>query len=405
MSKLVSDIGADAEKASTFIGTHGKPADWLSGPIIDTLIAPFNEAAAAFQQRTGDIGTQTTSTAAELNKAAWMYHNQDQKNYLELNKQTLQIPLTADAPYGSDTEVTGATAPYVDAVSYSKPNEFKLEEPQANKEELADLIKEVFPVLGNVNDAIKDITRTAGNEVDPLGKALEPIPGNWTEVRRIGEAYKAAGNGMEACGKNLEAGQKRVDPFWNGKAGVAFNDWADRQIAAMKWEGPVGRIISDAMTVVSDEIKSAIRTILDKLWELLESYVDFGSIKGVIKTIAKTISSSIPAIGIARVVELGVKLARIVNTAINLVQTIRDLVEKVKTLLEFIKDPLGKLKDKGQQKLEETIAPFTDKMSDAAHKAAIASDLAQIAQINSTLNRPKESFEVGAGTDPWADAK
>ncbi|MFF7938145.1 hypothetical protein ACFZC5_00425 [Nocardia gamkensis] len=401
LGKLVAEVGDDASKASTFIGQQGMPADWLKGPIIDQLIAPVKEAAAATQQRMSEIAKATTATGVELNKAAWMYHDQDQKNYEALNKNTFSGPVAPDAPVAPDVEAQGSTTAYASPENYSKSKNFELQEPQSNKEDTVALIGEVAPILGEVNETIKSITRTAGNEIDPLGKCLEPIPGNWSEVRRIGEAYKAAGNGMEACGENLEAGLRQVDQHWNGKAAQSFNDWATRQIAAMKWEGPVGRIISDVLGVVADEIRQAVKTILTKLWDILNDQIDFTSIKGIFKTIAK----KIPVVGqIGEIVILGQKIFRIVTTALDLVKTIQTLVDQVKKLLEYLRDPIGKLKEGAEQKLKETIAPFTDKLEKASKATAVATDIGKIAQVNSTLDRPGDGYEVGSGRQPWEDA-
>ncbi|WP_040789018.1 hypothetical protein [Nocardia paucivorans] len=106
-------------------------------------------------------------------------------------------------------------------------------------------------MVGDVNEAVKNVTRMAGSEVNMLETLLAPITANWNELRRIGESYKLAGNSMESCGGNLEEVVRRVGPHWDGKAALAFEGWAQSQIAAMKWEGPVGRVISDLLPTVS----------------------------------------------------------------------------------------------------------------------------------------------------------
>ncbi|PPJ40113.1 hypothetical protein C5E45_03315 [Nocardia nova] len=358
--------------------------------------------ALATKVRMGDLGKTTTATGVELNKAAWMYADQDHRNYAALNSHTFLGSVGPNAPKDTNTDVEagGITEAYVSPANYPKPEEFKLEKPQANKEDTVALIAEVAPILGDLNETVKSITRTAGNEIDPLGKCLEPIPGNWNEFRRVGEAFKAAGQALETCGKNLESGLKRVDPNWDGKAALSFNDWANREIAAMKWEGPVGRVLSDVFGVVSDEIRAAVKTILQKLWDILNDQIDFSSVKGIFKTIGK----KIPVVGqVAEIVDLGRKIFKIVSTAIDLVGTIRQLVDKLKKLLEFFKDPLGQLKDRAQQKLDETIAPFNEKLEKASKKA-VATDLAQIAQVNQTLNALGAGYDVGSGSQPWDNA-
>ncbi|GGK50806.1 hypothetical protein [Nocardia camponoti] len=397
LGNLVSEIGTDINSAAFFIGEHGKPAEWLSGPIIDDLLEPFSGVAAATKTRMSYLSNTTQGTGTELNKAAWMYHDKDQQNYAALNSHTMGL----DTVKSPDVETQGVTSFYDSAVKYNKAKEFKLDEPQANKEDTAGLIAEVAPVLGDVNESIKSITRTAGQERDLLGECLKPIPGNWNEIRRIGECHKAAGNGMEACGDNLEAGLRRVDASWDGLAAQAFTTWANRAVAAMKWEGPVGRIVSDAFAVIADEIRAAVKAILTKIWDVLKSRINFTSIKGIFQTIAR----KIPVVGqIGEIIELGYKFANIIADAIGLVGKIRELVDKVKKLLEYLNDPVGKLKQNAEQKLAETVAPITNRVNDVTRKAAIAQDLARISQVNDTLNSPDAAFEVGTGHAPWSNA-
>ncbi|MFB7878045.1 type VII secretion target [Nocardia sp. NPDC056064] len=406
LSNLVSLIAADAKSASDFVAKEGRAADWLHGPIIDTLVTPINAAAEWMSQRHSVLATTTQGTATELNKAAWMYHDQDQKTYAALNAHT-----ESSIPGSDNVEEVGTTAQYVGAVSYAKPESFQLESPAANKEELAGLISEVFPVLGSVNESIKSITRAAGTEYDPLVKCLEPIPGNWSEIRRLGEVYKSAGNGLEICGKNLESGLRRIDgtgadnkPNWDGSAAVAFNGWATKQIAAMKWEGPVGRVVSDCAGEVADMIRDGIKFILEKMWGMLNKYVDFDDIKGALKSVANILSTAVPGLGAAKIAKLVYDIGVLVNAAIDVVGKIRELAEAFQKLLDIIKDPVGQLKDKAQQKLEDTIAPVTKKIDDATRVAAVGKDIEQIAHYGDMVNRPTQSYDVGTGASPWGNA-
>ncbi|MFI9405458.1 hypothetical protein [Nocardia sp. NPDC052316] len=405
LSNLVSSIAGDALLVSSFVAKEGRAAEWLHGPIIDTLVTPINDAADWMSRRHAVLANTTLGTSIELNKAAWMYHSQDQKTYAELNAHTESMLAVGDG-----TEEIGVTAQYTGAATYSKPESFKLEAPAANKEELAGLIAEVFPVLGNVNESIKSITRAAGTEYDPLVSCLEPIPGNWSEIRRLGEVYKAAGNGLEACGKNLESGVKRIDgstnskPNWDGKASIAFSDWATKQVAAMQWEGPVGRIVSDCAGAVSDEIRNGIKFILQKLWGMLNKYVDFDDIKGALKSVANILSAAVPGLGAARIAKLVVDIGYLIKAAIDVVFKIKELADAFKKLLDIIKDPVGQLKEKANQKLDEAIAPVTRRIDDATRKAALAKDIQQISQYGDTVNRPTESYDAGTGSAPWENA-
>ncbi|MBF6101725.1 hypothetical protein IU510_27270 [Nocardia cyriacigeorgica] len=55
---LLASIGADVQATSDFVAKEGRAAEWLHGPIIDTLVAPSNDAAdwCTYASRTGSDG-------------------------------------------------------------------------------------------------------------------------------------------------------------------------------------------------------------------------------------------------------------------------------------------------------------------------------------------------------------
>lgn len=406
MGDLLDEVGRDAWKAAEFIGKNGPAADWLHGPIIDDLLEPVASLAETWRLRMLSIGTVTANTGLELRDAAWLYHDKDVQNYEALNKHKENLLATGDqsVPVYSDKEAVGATKAYEGAAKYAKPKEVKLDEPTANKEELAELISAVFPPLGAVNDTVKRLTKSIGNEVDPLGKCLEKVPGNWSEIRRIGESYKVAGQAMEACGDNFDAGLKRLSgsaadgqPHWDGKAAIAFEDWANSQVAAMKWEGPTGRLIAEGMGQVCNEIRSSIEQVLRWLWKLLESQIKVDGVTDAFKKIFQ----KIPVVGwAANITEFAYKLFQIVSDAIQLVQKIQALVDAVKKFIEIVKDPEKAVRDKANQKFEELVKPFAQ----GVKAADIMQDAAKTANLSQTIDRPKDKFETGDGQQPWANA-
>ncbi|MFQ6227910.1 hypothetical protein [Nocardia sp. NPDC002869] len=397
MGNLMEEIGKDAWNAADFIRKEGPPAEWLNAEIINGLLEPLRTFSETTRIRMLGIGTTTADSALSLRDAAWLYVDQDNRTYEALNRQKVNLLAPGqEVPALSDQEAVGATSAFEGAVAYPKPENVQLDPPTANKEELIGLIGDVAPPLGAVNDTVKRLTKAAGKEFDPLGEALKPIPGNWTEIRRIGEAYKIAGQALEACGKNLESGAKRVDAYWDGQAALAFSDWSARQIAAMKWEGPTGRIISEGLGMVSDEIRDAIRSVLTWLWEMLESQVKIDGVTDAFKFAFK----KIPVVGwTAQITELAFKIKDIIERAVNLVDQIRKLVEAVQKFLEVLRDPAQFARDQANQKFEQLVEPFAKgvKAADIMNDARLAADLSQ------TNNRPDRSYDVGTGQQPWAN--
>ncbi|MFD4457002.1 hypothetical protein [Nocardia sp. NPDC058480] len=408
MGELLSEIGRDAWNAAEFIGQHGVGAEWVSGPIIDDIVSYVDSCATMWKSRMAGIGTTTADSGLELREAAWLYHDQDQQNYEALNKHKSNIMVTGDqsVPVYADRAAVGAVQAYEGAAKYSKPAEVKLDIPTANKEELVELIGSAFEPIGAVNDTVKRITKDVGREFDPLGEVLKQVPGNWSEIRRIGESYKVAGQAMEACGKNLESGLKRLagsaaggTPNWDGKAAIAFEDWANRQIAAMKWEGPTGRLIAEALGEVTNQLRDAIHKALQWLWDLLE--IPLKVTADSVAEAFKVCFRKIPVVGwAATVTEMAIKVVNIVNDVIQLIDKIRALVDKVKQFLEIVKDPVKSVQEGATQRFEELVQPFAK----GVKAGDILEDAAKSAQLNDTINRPDERFDSGDGQNPWANA-
>ncbi|MFD4367755.1 hypothetical protein [Rhodococcus sp. NPDC058521] len=386
-----AEIGKDSQSIADFVGKNGPPGEFFSGPIISTLLEPFTSAAERTKARMSDIARVNTQTSLELNKAAWMYDDQEAKNFAALNEHTKQLG-GRSSTYNSDVEVEGTTAAYDVVTAFPKVEQINLDEPSANREDLAALISEASGWLGDVNEAIKSTTRMAGVEWDALGTVLKPITGNWTELNRIGEAYKIAGNAFEASAKNLDDGVNRVGQHWDGKAALAFEDHARKQSEAMRWEGPVGRTIALGLGVVAEEIREAIKTVIRKLEELLESQVSLDGIAGKIKFLVR----KVPAIQAAT---LGKIIWDVGDMILDLVDEIRVMVDSVKEFLSTIADPVGK----AHEKLDEKLSPITSRIDDATRRAAVAMDIKNVSDFGSTLDRPKDGYDVGSGKDPWAD--
>ncbi|MGW0177809.1 hypothetical protein [Nocardia sp. NPDC003345] len=398
LSNVVGEIADDGYRLSTLVREHCRVGTaGFGGEIFQVLLQPFTLAAHGTSRRMADISGKNLSTGTELNAAAWLYHERDKQTYEALNAATLDMytgqPVSVDAEY----ENTGVVKDYFASVWYPKANTINADPPSAAPPELADLISETTGVIGDVNDAIKDVTRMADQEINLIETVLNPITVNWNELRRIGETYKLAGNGMEASGKNLEDAVTRVGPHWNGRAAISFEDWARTQITAMKWEGPTGRVICDLFNVISDRIRDYVRTACLKLKEMIVSIVDFRDVKDLLKFVAK----KIPIIGtIAEAIDLSTKIWKVVDLVLDIKREIEKLRDRITEMLQFITDPIGKGKEWVQQKME----PITSAMADAAKKAALVNDINSIAHAEDTLNRPRDSYEIGSGRQPWEAA-
>ncbi len=89
MSTLMGAIGTDLRNASAYVNTHASPSDKPMGQIISEIVPACGELVDFTVQRFAEFASITTVSGTNLNRAAWMYHEQDQKNYEALNRATL----------------------------------------------------------------------------------------------------------------------------------------------------------------------------------------------------------------------------------------------------------------------------------------------------------------------------
>lgn len=230
---LANVIGQDVSSASKFLGEHGTPLGDFSGDIMQTLLSPLESFKTMTQSRFDDLSARNNYIGIELNRAAWMYHDTDKRNYDALNENVAFCYLDPSV-FDSEHGAPAAAVDYPSPAPYKAAEDIKLDPPATASEDIRKVIADSAGWLGDVDDAIAAVS----GGWSPLDEAIKPIAGNWNELKRLGEAYKTAGEAVENSGKNLQAGTKQLDPHWNGKAANAFVEYSSREVDAMVWEGP-----------------------------------------------------------------------------------------------------------------------------------------------------------------------
>ncbi|WP_280306745.1 hypothetical protein [Nocardia neocaledoniensis] len=397
LSNSVKEIGHDGNQIAIYVRQHCRiDSGNLGGELLESMIEPLQAVGESFALRMAGHAARMSATGGELNRAAWMYHDQDRQTYDALNAASTNLDGSPVAS-SSDRENGGITRSYDSAVTFGKPAAIDLDPPAAGAAELADVIADATGILGDANNAFKEATRAGGGEINILENILKPVKANWNELRRLGEAHKKAGNAMEACGTNLDSGVKAVGPHWDGKAALAFESWAAQQSAAMKWEGPLGRLISDVMNVAAEKIKQLVIQVCEDIKRTVIEYVTISSVKDLCKTIVKRI----PVLGwTLEVLDLCKKLYDIFSAIMKVVDKIKELRDQIVEFMRLLANPALVI----TEKVNEKLSPITSKMEDAARAAALASDAAAVAQYNDTLNRPTDGYEIGSGRAPWEDS-
>ncbi|CAH0125290.1 WXG100 family type VII secretion target [Rhodococcoides fascians] len=388
LGNLLDRIGADTLASHHYLLDNAGLGENVVGEILKKLrpyIARFQEMT---RTRHVHLSANCGEMGAELNKAAWLYADQDRKNYDLLNAHTSVPPLPGSDRGSSDHAAAGNVDEFDGAADYGHPH--GIDYPPTNPviDDIRDVLADASEWLGEIDRTIFELSGWS-----PLREATIPVTGNWNEIRRIGQAYQIAGDAMEAAAESLAAGVRRVDGHWNGAAAQAFTDYADRQLAAMRWEGHAGRTIAAICTAIAEQLRGAALAVVRKIVELLESGVALDNARGALKVVLK----KVPVVGTAWQVE---SIIEICLTAMDLT---KDLIVKIEQVVDdfggFL-DALGDPEGQVGQKIDDTLRPLND-LLDYGKQAV---EVGKTADIRPVLDTPDEDFSVGTGDGPWRDA-
>ncbi|MBM7242923.1 hypothetical protein HQO12_08690 [Rhodococcus fascians] len=388
LGNLLDRIGADTLASHHYLLDNAGLGENVVGEILKKLrpyIARFQEMT---RTRHVHLSANCGEMGAELNKAAWLYADQDRKNYDLLNAHTSVPPLPGSDRGSSDHAAAGHVDEFDGAADYGHPHGIDYPPTNPAIDDIRDVLADASEWLGEIDRTIFELSGWS-----PLREATIPVTGNWNEIRRIGQAYQIAGDAMEAAAESLAAGVRRVDGHWNGAAAQAFTDYADRQLAAMRWEGHAGRTIAAICTAIAEQLRGAALAVVRKIVELLESEVAVDNARGALKVVLK----KVPVVGTAWQVE---SIIEICLTAMDLT---KDLIVKIEQVVDdfggFL-DALGDPQGQVGQKIDDTLRPLND-LLDYGKQAVEAGKTADIRPV---VDTPDEDFSVGTGDEPWRDA-
>ncbi|MFI8569010.1 WXG100 family type VII secretion target [Rhodococcus sp. NPDC078407] len=388
LGNLLDRISADTLASHLYLLDNAGLGENVVGQILQRLqpyLARFQEMT---RTRQVHLSVNCGEMGAELCKAAWLYADQDQQNYDLLNAHTSLPPLPGIDRGSSDHAAAGHVDDFDGAADYGRPRGIDYPAPNPVIDDIRDLLDEAASWLGEIDRTIFELSGWS-----PLNEATIPITGNWNEIRRIGQAYQIAGDAMEAAGESFAAGVRRVDSSWNGAAAQAFTDYADRQLAAMRWEGPAGRTISAVCAVISEQLRNAALAVVRKIVELLESEVAVDNARGALKVVVK----KVPVVGTAWQVESIIEMCwKAMDLTKDLIGKIEQVVDDFGAFLDALGDPEGQV----GKKIDNTLRPLNDFL-DYGKQAVEAGKTADIRPV---LDTPDEDFSVGTGDEPWRDA-
>ncbi|MFC8934096.1 hypothetical protein ACFT1A_18645 [Rhodococcus sp. NPDC057135] len=391
LSKLATQIGEDAGVGCRLVLHHTAPFGDFDGELMRLLSTPLQAYTDVTYRRYANLASGCATTGMHLNRAAWMYHDQEKRNYDALNAHS-EMSIVDMSPYNSENPIPGPAVPYDSPAEFKPANAVDFPPPQSATDDIRKVIAESAGWVGDVDNGFKIVTGWS-----PLERLIAPLSGNWNELKRIGDAYKTGGDGIEKCGLNLEDGTKRVGESWDGLAAQSFDGYSRKLSEALKWEGPHGRVVKEVLYVLADQIRRGVESALRFLERKLDDQVQITDGTSAMKWVLRRVPYAGPSIITVELVSAAFSTAQKVQ---EIVDDIRVLVECLKEFLDLVTSPSGKLSEMS----ERLLAPVVDTLDDANKKTELGLSIAGVADAEGVLNTPKTGYNPGTGRDPWADA-
>lgn len=382
--EYVLRLGENAHSAVELSSVHAKADSGDFKGLMALLRGPVDSLASATQSRQRPVVEALTGTGNELKQNAWDYQAQDRSNATSLGHTT----------FGGSGGMSVESLP--GAVSFGAPTAVDLVAPPDNDVDFRGLIDETMGFVGEVDGKIQSLIGWS-----PVQSALEPIAGNWAALRTIGQTYGKAGTALGTVGGGLIDVSGRLDPHWDGRAAVAFGDYANHLARGLEWEAATGRLIQQGLELAADKIEDAVKRVLVLFKDSLARFVDFHDVSGTIHTVLKLI----PGVGSAKTIEQVTEVIQDIYKTVDFMLTdVKKAVEAVEEFLRFVEDPVGYVGDKASSELDEKLAPFKERVDDAQQSAQNTRDFLTVADVSSSRDMPDQRYEAGFGNDPWEDA-
>ncbi|WP_415976079.1 hypothetical protein [Rhodococcus sp. 077-4] len=390
LGRLVSDIGSQTMSSYRYFNENAVPDAADAGALFGTLVAPLEGMKDIWLGRHVHLAANCARLGDKLNTAAWLYSDQERENYEALNAHTHGLPVGMPGFDAGDANraATGSVDNYSDVVDYGRPEGIDYPAPDTFPDDLAAVIADAAGWLGDIDDAIQQLIGHS-----PFQELVKPMGGNWNDLRRLGGAYRIAGEAMEHGGDALASGTSRVDPKWDGLAAVAYKDYAAKQVEAMKWEGACGRVLEAVAERASKEIRESAHGLVTTLRKMVEKELDLSSGEKVGEFLVKKAGIAGITYQLYRVYEI---LRTGYELGMKLYESIRMGVEALKEFLALVASPSGYMNEQFKQKLEP-VTKWLDRKD-------LAVDIYTTADASPMYDAPQDPYSLGTDKQPWADA-
>ncbi|PXW26979.1 UNVERIFIED_CONTAM: hypothetical protein DES50_11448 [Williamsia faeni] len=420
LGNYVLAVNDGVTQAVNLVKQHTAATGEFKG-LMDALREPIDTLHAATSTRLETLPPSLSGTSVSLKQTAWNYTTTERTSALGFEHTKQQIIDKAPfAPPFSPSSISGTPEnndrfirwDVVDdvpgAVAFRTPTPVDVIPPPSENVDWNALIEDTAGWLADADSAIERLVRWS-----PLTAALNPLAGNWLELKRIGNTYGKAGTALGTSGDDLIWSSKEIDSYWDGAAAIAYTTYSTNMANGLEWNAAAGRLIDTGLQIAAQGLEDAARATIELIKEGLSRLIKVDSWQGVLKVAAKVI----PYAGTAAAVgEVSALLTEVGKEIHQMIEAITSTIDALKAFIEFCEDPIGSTSGQmdaaAQRKIDEKLQPINALVNEynaaeanAEQKAQDVEDLLTAADIQALLNQPKTPFSVGTDNQPWEDAQ
>ncbi|WAC57576.1 WXG100 family type VII secretion target [Gordonia sp. SL306] len=396
-------LNANVLRTVNLVNSHSGSTGEFKG-LMDNLKDPIDTLCRATVRRQSTLGPAMQGTSVNLKQAAWNYTSTDHEAALGIAHTRTQEYNTN--PFIPPAEVMLGTAddpviriPVVDDVPHARllaaPREIDVVPPPNENVDWNALIEESAGWLADADSFIEDLSGWS-----PIREALEPVAGNWMELKRIGKTYGKSGGAFDTVAGDLTSGHGEIDEHWNGQAAVAYSAYSTEMVKGLNWEGSVGRLVEQGLSLSADQLESAAKAIIELVQKGLSRIVKVDSFTGALKLAAKVVPGAGTAAAIAEVSHLLLEVSFAVE---DLIRELKSSIDAVSTFIEFCNDPIGFAHGRAEDKVKEELKPFTDFLEKAQSTRQLVIDVDTALDLERLSDRPTAAYNPGSGPEIWED--
>jgi hypothetical protein len=388
----VSDVG----NIRSFVRTRADSDSYFTGVVMGNLRDIVDAYATAAADRLSDRNRVLGSTATELGQTAWQYHTGDIESAVSMTYDPARGGIVeADFPGGEfafdRTEIGPLEAPPVEE---DGGREYVMEDAG---EELT-LIVEIAGLLEHV-----------GIHIDPVGEVLDPLTGDWNSLDQKGQVLAIAGDAAETATDNLTNALPTLFSEWEGGAAESFDSYLNTLAAALRYEGPLNRVVGEVYHGVALIIREGARAVIQLIGFLVTRLRRYVTGTGLVELGAEAawdIFSGGNPLDTLR--EEWEDIKEFYDDAVAIIDMLKNLHSDVQAIIELAQDPLGALEEGLRDRIDEELEPLETSLEELEETSgqieegfALAEDLADLADVSDLADAPAGGYD--AGGDPFRD--